>query len=300
MNKENVLTNLKIAEKGWIEARKLALKLVKPDAYILDVTEQIETKIKEYCDCAFPLNISVNNQAAHYTPLSDCIEKIEREDVIKIDVGTHSNGYIVDAAFTIDLKGDQQKLLDASKNALNAAVKYVRENGVETEYGKLGEIIEKEIIKLGFKPIYNLTGHSMMPYEIHAGQSILNYLTENKKKLGEGLFAIEPFATNGTGYVHDGNFCGIYFYMGGNSRNLNARKIIEDAKKTNGLPFAERWVGKGIKPFAKKLALQQLIKEKVIRKASVLQDIQGSLVSQHEKTVLITKEKVYVFPDIEF
>lgn len=295
-----MLNDLKIAEKAWINARELALKIIKPNADILEVTEKIETKIRETCECAFPLNISFNNQAAHFTPLCDTKQKIGKDDVIKIDIGTHSNGHIVDAAFTIDLSKKQMKLIDASKNAVNAAIKYIKKNGRDSKHGELGNIIEIEITKLGFKPIYNLTGHSTSPYEIHAGESILNYLTDNKKTLGEGTFAIEPFATTGSGYIHDANICGIFFYAGGNSRNLTARKLIEHAKKYNGLPFAERWIGKELDLFTKRMAINTLIKDKVFKPAPVLEDIKGSLVSQHEKTVYITKDNVYVFPDIEF
>ncbi len=296
----NIIDDFKIAEKGWIEARKLALKIIKPGADVLNVTNEIENEIKKHCEIAFPLNISFNNQAAHFTPISDTKQIINKEDVIKVDIGTHYNGHIVDAAFTIDLSGKYLNICDASKNALNNAIEYIVKNGKDSEHGKIGQIIENEITILNYKPIYNLTGHSTAPYEIHAGTSILNYLTASKKTLGNGTFAIEPFATNGSGYIHEGNQCGIYFYNGRNSRNTIGRRLIEDAKKHNGLPFAERWIGKDIDLGTKKLALNLLVKEGIFKPAPVLEDVKGSIVSQHEKSVYICDNEVHIFPNIDF
>ena len=117
--------DLKIAENSWIEAYELANKIVKPGADILEITEKIESKILEKSEMGFPLNISFNNQAAHFTPRSDYKGEIG-EDVIKIDIGTQKNGYIVDAAFTIDLTEKNRDLLKASRDALYNALSYVK------------------------------------------------------------------------------------------------------------------------------------------------------------------------------
>jgi len=303
MNFENIdeiLENMKIAEKAWIDAHNLAKKIVKPGANILEVTERIENKIKETAGFGFPLNISFNNQAAHFTPVSNYKEEIKKEDVIKIDIGTEKNGYIVDAAFTIDLSKKHKTLLEASKNALYKTLDYVKKEKENSILNEIGKIAENEIQKKGFKPIYNLTGHSIDRFEIHAGMSIFNYPTNNQHKLGEGQFAIEPFATTGSGHVKSGNYCGIYFPKKGNIRNSNARKILEEALKYNGLPIAERWVGKNLNSFTKKLAINELVKNNLFIPANVLIDVKDSFVSQFEKTFIIYENKVHIFPNIDY
>ncbi len=194
MDKEEVLENYSIANNAWLEARSLALKLIKPGASILDVATKVESKIKEIANIGFPINISRNYQAAHFTPNTDTKDLFEQDDLIKLDIGVHSSGYIIDAAFTIDLSKDNKNkaLVDASKDGLNNAVEYVKQNGKNSTFSDIGRLIEAGIKNKGFKPILNLTGHSLGRYKVHAGASIFNYDTNNKNKIGTGMFAIEP------------------------------------------------------------------------------------------------------------
>jgi hypothetical protein len=64
----NIIDDFKIAEKGWIEARKLALKIIKPGADVLNVTNEIENEIKKHCEIAFPLNICLLIIKQHISP----------------------------------------------------------------------------------------------------------------------------------------------------------------------------------------------------------------------------------------
>lgn len=299
---EEVLDNLKIAEKAWLEAKRIADLLVKPGNKLLQVANEVEEKIKESAEIAFPVNISRNNEAAHYSPKDDCKETFNEGDLVKIDIGTHSEGYIVDAAYSIDLSNGMHKMLcDASKEALNNAIKYVKKNKSKSEYGEIGKIIEKTIKSFnGYKPIYNLTGHSIDRYNLHSGKSIFNYSSENKNTLGFGSFAIEPFATDGSGLVSNGTFCSIYSYSNSNTRLPNSRKLIEEAK-TFRTPFSERWIGKTMDPIQKKMALNNLIKNKCLKLHPILIEKQGSFVSQHEKTFYIDEnDKVHIFPNIDY
>lgn len=300
---DEMLQNLKIAEKAWINAKKIADLLVKPDKALLQVAEEVEDKINETCEIAFPINISRNNEAAHYSPKSDCAETFKEGDLVKIDIGCHSEGYIVDAAYTINLSKDKmhQDILQASKDALNNAIKYIQKEKQNSEYGELGRIIETTIKKYdSLKPIYNLTGHSMEQYDLHAGKSIFNHASENKNKLGQGLFAIEPFATNGSGLIKNGDFCSIYSYANSTTRLPNCRLLVKEAEQFD-LPFSERWIGQNMGSIEKKMALNSLCQSGCFITHPMLIDKQGSFVSQHEKTVYIDENnKVHVFPDIEF
>jgi len=301
---DDILENLKKAEKAWIEAKKVADLLVKPGINLLQVAEEVEDKIEEYANIAFPINISRNNEAAHYSPKTDCQDIFKEDDIVKIDIGTHSDGYIVDAAYTICLNKDNklhQDICNASKDALNNAIKYIQKEKQDTEYGELGKIIEESIKKYNnLKPIYNLTGHSMEQYDLHAGKSIFNHASQNKSKFGNGLFAIEPFATNGSGLIKNGDFCSIYSYVNSNTRLPNSRKLADEAKQFK-LPFSERWIGKDFDPIPKRMAINTLVSSGCLKSHPVLIEKQGTYVSQHEKTVYIDENnKVHVFPDIEY
>ncbi len=45
---------------------------------------------------AFPVNVSLNDIAAHYTAVPNDPITVKNSDVLKIDIGVHIDGYIAD------------------------------------------------------------------------------------------------------------------------------------------------------------------------------------------------------------
>ena len=113
--------------------------------------------------------------------------------------------------------------------------------------GKIGALIETTIKNRGFKPISNLTGHSVGRYLIHAGTSIPNVagFSPNKVKSGE-VYAIEPFVTvpDAIGRVDDGRQKTIFRLLKTKSVKTDSAKKLLKYIETNfrTLPFAERWL----------------------------------------------------------
>ena len=84
--------------------RKDAEKYVRPGLKLIDVANFIEQKIVELGgQPAFPVNISIDSIAAHYTPVPNDNTTINYGSIIKIDIGVHIDGYIADTATTISL-----------------------------------------------------------------------------------------------------------------------------------------------------------------------------------------------------
>ncbi|MEJ2295213.1 MAG: M24 family metallopeptidase [Candidatus Lokiarchaeota archaeon] len=102
------IESLKKAGKIAQEVKKYIKPKIKKDENVFQLVESTETKIKELGgDCAFPVNLSINNIAAHYTsPLKDDNLVIQSGDIVKLDLGVHVEGYIVDTAFTVSLSDD--------------------------------------------------------------------------------------------------------------------------------------------------------------------------------------------------
>ena len=64
----------------------------------------------------------------------------------------------------------------------------------------VGRTIEKTVKQLGFKPIANLSGHSLAQYTIHAGKSIPNIWSIGAFSLNDNVaYACEPFVTTEKG-----------------------------------------------------------------------------------------------------
>jgi len=278
----------------WEKAGQLAAKvlnygktLIKVDASVLEVVEKIENDIiKNKGFPAFPVNVSTNELAAHFTPNDEKDLKFKENDVVKLDVGVHVNGFIGDNALTVDL-GENKELLKASQMALNEAVKLAKPG---TKIYEIGEVIEKTIKEFGFKPIKNLSGHGIEQYEQHSGFTIPNYNNHDQIELEENqIIAIEPFATNGIGLVHDGKQSNILKIVNvkpirDNFSREVLRYIIQEYKT---LPFAKRWLFKKFDSFKVSFALRNLEKESILHHYPQLVEESNGLVSQHEFTVRV-------------
>ena len=119
-----------LAGKIAANARDYGISLIKPGVSFLEVAEKIESKILELgASPAFPVNISVDEIAAHYSPRNDDSKFFKRGDVVKLDVGSHVDGYIADTAVTIEVETKvYDKMITASSDALDIAIDLIKSN----------------------------------------------------------------------------------------------------------------------------------------------------------------------------
>ncbi len=277
---------------GYIAAKALAMaaKMVKPGVRVLDIADKTEDFIrKQKAEIAFPINISINDTAAHYTPYKDDDTKIADGDVVKLDVGVHIDGYIGDTATTVCLNKKYDKMCKANKEALDAAIKVCKPGANTLDVAKA---IEDTITKAGYKPIVNLTGHGLEEYNLHGEPHIPNTVKGNVGvELKEGdVIAIEPFVTDGSGRVKESGDVYIFTLLQqGSVRSPSARIIIGFARDRHSLPFAERWLPLKTRVQAR-LGLKELESRNIIYKYPVLKENQGGIISQFEHTVIIKKK----------
>lgn len=276
------------------EARELGVSLVKENKKLFDVAEKIERKIVELGgELAFPVNISIDSIAAHYTPVPGDQLTFKKGQVVKLDIGVHVDGYIADTAVTVEVGTNSHKeLITASLEALNKALAEVRP-GVSISL--LGEIIENTIKSYGYQPVVNLTGHSLGRWNLHAGKSIHNMKVSTSGRLDAGdVIAIEPFATNGSGRVINSKNSDIYKLMTPKPVRLRTgREILKEIiNKYKTLPFARRWFINKYGLARTSMALKQLVSWDVLYQYPILRDQEGGTVSQAEHTVIVTDEPI--------
>jgi methionyl aminopeptidase len=277
---------------NYLQAGLIAAKILRDGANqiqigtsYLDVVESVEALVaEEGAALAFPLNLSLNEDAAHDTASPGDTRVFTRGDVVKLDLGVHVDGYIADTATTIDL-GINSLLVEASEQALEAAIGRIRP-GVTA--GELGMAVQSEIERRGYRPISNLTGHGLDRYILHRSPTIPNIGLNGGVILEEGMvFAIEPFATTGSGHVTEKGRREIYSQLSQKPvRIAAARTILEKIRDRHGLPFARRWLNER----KMDLALPTLIRSQVLHVYPVLSDIPGALVSQAEHTIIVTAD----------
>jgi len=293
---ENITLWKKAGEKTS-EVLNFARKLAKPETPLLEIAEKTEEyAAKQKLRFAFPINICCDNLAAHYCPsLGD---KTPARGLLKIDLGIAIEGFSGDAAITIDLTPEQKHsdIIKANQKALDKAINLIKEDP-EVKISQIGKAINAEISGLGFSTVKNLSGHEITPWLLHAGLTIPNYDNGNQNALGEGIFAIEPFATYGEGFVKDWKPSNILMLK--EKRPVRGKahevlKFIESEYRT--LPFASRWI---LNRFGRNalLSLSQLEKQGILHHFPQLIERSGKEVSQFEHTLAIVDRKAIVLTE---
>lgn len=285
-NFENYIKAGKIAS----EVREYARNQDHTGRTLSEICNDVENEIiKKGGAPAFPVNVSLNDIAAHYTAEPNDPTIVKNTDVLKIDVGVHIDGYIADTAVTVSFDSKYQDLIDIAQRALDEAIGIARSN---TRVSDIGRIIEKTITKYGCKPIQNLSGHSLERYTIHAGQSIPNIWTigHSFNLSVNNVYAIEPFVTtkDGQGIVYEGKVKNIF--------GIASRKRTKDQKadefleylwnEFKTLPFALRWVVKDYEEKEALSLLETLLKKKNVHAYPILVEGSNRIVVQAEHTII--------------
>jgi methionyl aminopeptidase len=292
------------------EAGKIASKIrnhiaskVIPGASVWELCYEADEMIRnEGAAIAFPINISINNAAAHYTANIDDELKIPKKGVVKVDVGVQIDGFIADTAQSVDLDGGYKSLVQATIDATNLAIKMIKPG---TMTGDLGGVIEKVIKKYGYEPVKELSGHLVDRHIVHAGKTVpcvANPGGGDRVEEGE-VYAIETFASTGQGSVHpDLNKITIFRAspIRVRPRGKAARMVHNVASKEfNGMPFAARMLlNHGLTKPQIMIGLRELQKIRGIVEYHVLNGVEKTdVISQYEHTMLITKDGAEVTTD---
>jgi methionyl aminopeptidase len=271
--------------------RKEVQRLVQPRKPIKEICEETENMITKMGGLpAFPTNVSINHIAAHYTSSPEDETVVPEDGLVKVDLGASIDGYLSDTAVTVDLSGKEVAIVDAAESALKAAVSIIKAG---IDISQVGRTIGSAIANAGFKPISNLTGHSLARYELHSGTSVPNIPTGSGHLMREGqIFAIEPFVTkqNGKGYVKDTDSAFIFSCdeitsHANPSDDPSVKLLVELGRRFGRLPFALRWLDQSLdlKQF------KRLVRSGSIVTYPVLVEGGKRIVSQAEHTVLVKK-----------
>ena len=240
----------------------------------------------------------MNHVAAHWTPNKGDKTVLQYDDVMKVDFGTQINGRIIDCAWTVAHNPRYDRLLEAVKEATNTGI---REAGIDVRLCDIGEAIQEVMesyeVELDGKThqvkcCSNLNGHSIGPYQIHAGKSVPIVKGGPSTKMEEGeFFAIETFGSTGRGYVREDlevshwmkNFDAGHVPL----RLAKAKALLKTIDKNFGtLAFCNRYLDRlGGERYL--MALKNLSEAGVIDAYPPLVDQKGSYTAQYEHTIYL-------------
>ena len=294
MNQED-LKSWKIAGKIAGEAIQFSETIVKENATLLDINNKIEEFIiKKGAKHAFPINLSLNNLAAHYTAIPADLTVLKAGDLLKVDIGVVYEGCVGDTAKSFEIKTkDNKDLIKSSEEARDNVIKVLRPG---IKLFEIGSIIEETIKNYGFKPIKNLSGHGLEKYTIHSPPTIPNYDSGEKTELKENqVVAIEPFSSTGMGFIKEGKPSTIYkLNQIKPTRSVEARKLlifIQEEFKT--LPFSKLQLTKLFKSPSLNLVLNTLEKENILYQYNQLpEQTPNSIIAQAEHTIIIQDKPI--------
>ncbi len=268
-------------------ARALGLRLTVPGARRREVADAVEAYIRERgAEPAFPVNLSRNQEAAHYTPSRDDDAVFVAGDLVKVDVGAHLDGAIADTADTVEVGGTHryENLVRAAREALAEGIERVRPGARVDEVSRA---ISGAIHARGLKPVENLMGHSIERYLLHAGKAIPNVPGNSTATFAEGeVIAIEPFATNGAGRIMDGPFGNIARFRGDPGPADPVLQRLFARFRT--LPFALRWAATADEQAALRRG------RRTIQTYPVFVEEAGGWVAQAEHTILVGPDRAEI------
>jgi len=142
---------------------------------------------------------SVNEEIVHGIPRAD--RALKEGDILSIDIGATHKGYVGDTAMTVPvgrISPEAQKLIDTTRESLEAAIRVLRPGAKLSEIGAAVEGLAK---KRGFSVVKNYCGHGV-GRDMHEPPQVPNYVDPGWR-LGDfvlkpGLvIAIEPMLCQG-------------------------------------------------------------------------------------------------------
>lgn len=269
------------------DAIEFSKKFVKENAKAIDIANEVEKRIFDLGGKpAWPVNISINEIAAHYTPSINDTLVLKEGDLVKVDIGTQVNGYICDRAYTVCIGKNSHPLIEASEKSLEKVLKMFTPG---TKVSEISQVTEDTVSEMGFNTIKNLAGHRIDRFQQHAYPSIPNSKNSSQDEIESGkVYAMEIFVTDGSGMVTDSSPIGIFQYnRDATVRLWEARQLLEMAKtEFEMLPFTQRWIS-GISPLKIGLALRQLIDSGAIIEYPPLKEESNAKVAVTEKSVIV-------------
>ncbi|MAB80426.1 MAG: type II methionyl aminopeptidase [Planctomycetes bacterium] len=277
------------------DCREWAVQNIRPGVEVRYILESIESTIRDRgAHPGFPAQSSRNHIAAHYCSAPNDELTYQVGDCVKVDLGVHVDGYVADTAASVDLSEDGRwaPLVKASADALAAAIATV---GSGVRVGEIGAAIEETIEAAGFQPVRNLTGHGLGRWKVHTPPQIPNYADGSGPELREGMvFAIEPFACNGKGYIRECGRAEVFMMVRPpkKAKGLD-RELLKAIESWRGLPIARRYFQNHDEQ-ALEDTIGKLARQGSLMRYPPLVEEEGVMVAQTEHTMYLGPDGVEV------
>lgn len=189
--------------KAMCEYAKVGISTKELDEYGAKIMQKFGAKSAPSLTYKFPgyTCISVNNEFCHGIPSASRL--LQEGDLINIDVSAELNGFWADNGASFVLGKDihqHQNLVNASKEILKKTLVNIR-GGVKI--ADIGQLMESEAKKRGYKVIKNLGGHGIGRSLHEEPDELLNYKNrfDQRRFKKNSIVAIETFISTASTYA---------------------------------------------------------------------------------------------------
>lgn len=248
---------------------------------------------------AFPTCISVNNICGHFSPMADESVLLQEGDLAKIDLGSHLDGFIAQAAHTIVVSADPASKVTGKKadvilaayNAMLAAQRTIKHQGTNTQ---VTEAIAKVAEAFGVNPLEGVISHKVKKHLIDGNDVIINKETPDQKveefEFAPGdVIGLDIYISTGEGKPKESEFRTTVFKRELDTQyNLKLQKsrafLTEVNKRFPTLPFAIRAFEDAV---GAKVGVKECIDHDLMTGYPVLTEKAGELVAQFKTTIAV-------------
>ncbi|XP_071485577.1 proliferation-associated protein 2G4-like [Diadema antillarum] len=272
------------------------------DKLLEEKTSQVYKKEKEMKKgIAFPTCISVNNCVCHFSPLrSDKEVLLNDEDVVKIDLGAHIDGFIAVVAHTLvvgatpekKVKGRKADLLRAAYTCAEAALRKVKP---DTQNYEVTEVIQKAAESFQCKPVSGMLSHQLKKNVINGEKSIIQNPTEEQLREHtkcafevHEVYAVDVLVSTGDGKAKEKDRRTTVYKRTTETYQLKMRTsrvfFSELTNRFTTMPFPLRAFEDEAKA---RMGIVECLNHNLVEPYAVLYEKEGEFVAQFKFTVLL-------------
>ncbi|GLH07213.1 Proliferation-associated protein 2G4 [Gryllus bimaculatus] len=272
------------------------------DSVLTEETSKVFKKEKELKKgIAFPTSVSVNNCICHFSPsASEPDYTLKDEDVVKVDLGAHIDGFIAVVAHTVVIgassenrvKGRRADAVLAAHFASEAALRLLKP-GNETY--TITDAVQKVAESFKCKPIEGMLSHQLKQFKIDGEKTIIQNPTDAQKKEHEKfefatheVYAMDVLISTGEGVGREIDTRVTIYKKTDETYQLKLKAsrafYSEVTHKHGSMPFNLR----GFEDVTKaRMGVVECVNHKLIEPFQVLYERNGEIVAHFKFTVLL-------------
>ncbi len=251
---------------------------------------------------SFPTSIAVNEIAGHYSPCADDSNTLKTEDLVKIELGCHIDGFSANAAHTIVVGGKATgKKADVLLAAYNSFLAATRSIAVGSLNQEVTANIQGVCDAYEVEPLQGVLSHKMKKHLNDGNEVIINKETPEQRvddwEFAPGdVIGLDVYVTSGEGLVREGDFRTTIFKreldQQYNLKSKSARSFFAVVnQKYPTLPFSIR----GFEDLtAAKVGVKECTSHDLLSSFPVLTDKPGEFIAQFKATVAVQSKAVVI------